>query len=159
LSHQTVIIKWAGPVSVGDLANGSGGGLYLFTGRRAYERNDAIQYCGITVRDFCDRFVEHEKIPKITKNLRCWTGTLVVPKTYSRETLEAVEKLLIYMAQPHLNVRKKDGLPKSMTVISHWFKASGAPRYNRKGIFKDFPDVISWDGKHWREVNLRVFEE
>jgi hypothetical protein len=91
--------------------------------------------------------------------LRCWTGTIVVPKTYSREKLESVEKLLVYIAQPHLNVRKKNGLPKSMTVISHWFKPSGTPRYNRKGIFKDFPDVISWDGKHWREGNLRVFEE
>ena len=159
MGHHTIIIHWTGPVSVKDLEKGSGGGLYLLTGRCVYERNDAIQYCGITERDFCARFSQHHKLSQVKKNLRCWVGSIVLPKRYNREKLEATEKLLIYIAQPQLNIRKKEGLPKAMTIISHWFKPSGKPRYNRQGIFEDFPDVISWDGKHWREGNLRVFEE
>jgi hypothetical protein len=58
-----------------------------------------------------------------------------------------------------LNDRKTVRPPKATTVISHWFKQNGEPRYNQQGLLVDFPDVISWDGSHWREGNLRVWEE
>jgi len=38
-------------------------------------------------------------------------------------------------------------------------KPDGEPRYNQQGLLSDFPDVISWDGTHWREGNLLVWDE
>ena len=158
-SHKTIIIRWEGPVTMDSLKRGTGGGLYLLSGLCKYERKDSIQYCGITERDFPDRFAQHHKVSLIRRNLRCWTGTVIYPKRASRTTLETAESCLIYFAQPPLNDRKTVNPPKATTVISHWFKPNGEPRYNQQGLLSHFPDVVSWDGSHWREGNLRAWEE
>ena len=159
MSHNTIVIRWTGSVPVGDLEDGLGGGLYLLSGCCRYERNDTVQYCGITKRDFPKRLSEHHKAHLITRNLRCWTGTIEYPAKPSRATLEIAETLLIYFAQPPLNERKKLSVPKSTTVVSHWYKRNGEPRINQQGLLADFPDVISWDGEYWREGNLRVYTD
>jgi len=95
----------------------------------------------------------------ITQNLKCWTGFVMHPSRVTRKILEDAETLIIYFGQLPLNVKKKNSLPKCTTLISHWFKANDEPRYNQQGLLSDFPDVISWDGTHWREANLRVWDE
>ncbi len=157
--HQTIIVKWKGPVSLNSLKRGEGGGLYLFSGRLKYGKKDMVLYCGITERDFPDRFANHHKLPLITQNLKCWTGFVMHSSRVTRKILEDAETLIIYFGQLPLNIKKKNSLPKCTTLISHWFKANDEPRYNQQGLLSDFPDVISWDGTYWREGNLRVWDE
>ena len=159
MDHQTIIVAWEGPISPNKIRRGNFGGLYIFCGRQRHGKKDLIQYLGITERDFPDRFAQHPKLEIITQNVKCWTGTVVFPNKVNRLLLERAESILIYFVQPRLNVRKKVSVPRPTSVISHWYKPNGAPRYNRQGVLADFPDVISWDGSNWREGNLRVWDE
>lgn len=157
MDFESILINWYGPVSLDDLADYHAGGLYLVTGYQKHQRVDQIQYIGITA-GYSIRFQRHHKIEKVTRNRRIWLGEIVFPSEPTRTTLERAESILIYAQQPPLNERKKLILPRPLALISHWFNAQNGPRYNRQGIFAHFPDVISWDGAHWREGNLRVFD-
>ncbi|MEJ7623166.1 MAG: hypothetical protein WKF34_04175 [Pyrinomonadaceae bacterium] len=157
--YQTIVIEWYGPVSWETIEDLDAGGLYLFTGRQKYQRKDAVQYIGITEGRYRTRFSRHHKAEFIVHNLRCWVGQVKHPSDLGRVGLERAESMLVYFACPDLNERKTVRPPRPTAVISHWFNEHSTPRYNRQGIFKDFPDVISWDGEHWREGNLRVWDE
>jgi len=157
-NYQTIVIEWCGPVAEEIVSEWGDGGLYMFTGRQKFHRADQLQYIGITERYFKDRFAAHHKLDLITRDRRCWLGKIIHPSRLSREWLERAEDILIYFADPALNKRKKVRVPYPTAVISHWFNQHGEPRYNRSGVFKNFPDVISWDGEKWREGNLRVWD-
>ena len=159
MDHQTILVRWMGPIPLDKILRGNGGGLYMFSGRQKYQRNDDIQYIGITERDFPDRFAQHHKLPLITRNLRCWIGSIICPVQVSRSLLERAESIFIYFVQPQLNQRKTISIPWQTTIISHWYKTNGEARYNQQGLLRDFPDVISWDGASWRKGNLRVWDE
>jgi hypothetical protein len=156
--YQTIVIEWCGPVSADLIADWGEGGLYICTGRQKYQRQDHIQYIGITERHFHRRFREHHKLRLVKHNPRYWLGKIKHPGRLGRVGLERAESMLIYVIDPKLNQRKKVWLPRPTAVISHWFNEHRVPRYNRQGIFAGFPDVISWDGDNWREGNLRVWD-
>lgn len=158
MEFESILINWYGPVTLADVDNYHSGGLYMVTGYQKHQRNDQIQYIGITGGRYSTRFAQHHKLPLVTRNQRIWLGKVVCPSEPTRTILERAEGVLIYVQQPLLNERKKLNIPRPLALISHWFNARQVPRYNRQGIFADFPDVISWDGTHWREGNLRVFE-
>ncbi|MEX5570669.1 hypothetical protein Q1J55_22935 [Pseudomonas syringae] len=158
MDFESILINWYGPVSFEDIDNYHAGGLYLVSGHQKYQRVDQIQYIGITAGNYSTRFASHHKINAVTRNRRIWLGKIAFPSEPTRTTLERAESILIYAQQPPLNERKKIKLPRPLVLISHWFNPKNAPRYNRQGIFSGFPDVVSWDGTHWREGNLRVFE-
>ncbi len=35
----------------------------------------------------------------------------------------------------------------------------GQPRFNQRAIYRDLPDVLSWDTEHWRTGNLTVYTD
>jgi hypothetical protein len=156
--YQTIVIHWYGPVSWDTIEDQDVGGLYIFTGKQKYQRDDSIQYIGITESRYKKRFGRHHKLDLIYRDTRCWLGQVIHPAHLGRVGLERAESILVYFAQPELNERKIVQPPQPTAVISHWFNEKAAPRYNRQGIFSNFPDVISWDGAHWREGNLRVWD-
>ena len=161
MEHLTIKIHWKGPYTLDEIDELSdGNGLYLLAGKQKYQREDDIQYFGITEREFRKRFKEHHKIPYITRDLQIWLGKIVYPNMFDRSHLETAESIIIYFSGTDLNVQGRFTLPKPTTVISHWFKKDGlSPRVNQKSIYKYFHDVISWDGNHWRTGNLVVYQE
>jgi hypothetical protein len=158
---KTIILDWYGPYSDSSLKNEKefGNGLYLITGKRPYERNQIIQYCGITESSFYSRFLKHHKKEEVSRNRSYWLAEIFYPKRINRKALELAEKIVIYFWQPPLNERKRLYLPEPTTVINRWFTIGGKPRINQIQIYKDLSDVISWDGENWRTGNLKVQSE
>ena len=159
--HNTIIINWKGPFTYDEIQENPemGNGLYLAAGKQKYERENSIQYCGITEGSFARRFKDHHKIPQITREQEFWLGEVSVPEKATRHYLEIAETLIIYFWQPALNERKKYTPPKPTTVISYWLKKDGTPRRKQMSIYKDLDDVLSWDGEYWRTGNLSVYED
>jgi hypothetical protein len=146
--HPTITIRWSGPYSRTDIElTDLGYGPYLFAGKCYRQRVDRIQYCGITAQLFRHRFRDHHRLPKITRDLHIWLGTILSPKKPDRAILERAEKLLIYELQPELNNRCKVSVPEATTVVSHWETRDGKAIPNP---LADVPDVLSWDGQTWR---------
>lgn len=159
MSHLAITVHWRGPFAQEDVVSTElGNGLYMFAGKRPYERSEQIQYCGITEGLFRNRFSQHHKIFEITRDLTIWLGQISVPEDFTRTHLETAEKIVVYFWQPNLNERKKVSLPRPTTLISHWFKYDGMVRFNQKEIYRDLPDVLCWDGQYWRTGNLCVWE-
>lgn len=92
----------------------------------------------------------------MTKNLDIWLCQIDYPHKFKRKHLETAEKIFVYFWQPHLNIRKKISIPEETTVISYWFSRDRKPRINQNKLYKELPDVISWDGSIWRIGNLSV---
>lgn len=160
MSHLTIKIKWRGPYTPDDIATmDDGNGLYLFTGKRKHQKSESqIQYFGITGRRYRERFKTHHKLAGINRELGIWLGQVDYPAEHTRTHLETAEAIMVYFWQPELNERKKVTLPGPTTLISHWFRPDGQARIRQKSIYRDLPDVISWDGTHWRTGNLTVYE-
>lgn len=160
MDNLTIRLNWRGPYSLDEVCElDSGNGLYLLTGKRSYERNEQIQYCGITEGLYRNRFKQHHKIPKIIKDLGIWLGEVVYPQKHTRTHLETAEAIVIYFWQPNLNERKKVCPPRPTVLMSHWFKKDNSPRFNQLSIYTDLPDVLCWDGELWRSGNLKVWSE
>lgn len=69
MDNLTIRVNWRGPFSLEEVCETDlGGGLYLLTGKRPYERNEQIQYCGITEGFFRSRLKQHHKLPQIKKD-------------------------------------------------------------------------------------------
>ena len=160
-NNVTLIIEWQGPYTLEELKEDSdwGDGLYIATGKLKNKQTEEIQYCGITEGGFFYRLSNHHKINEITRNQRFWIGDIVYPKRPSRDHMELAESIIIYFWQPTLNERKKVSPPKPITIIGHWLKSDGSPRFRQHPLCKDFDDVLSWDGKLWRTGNLSVWED
>jgi hypothetical protein len=160
VNNLTIRVHWHGPYSLDEAGESErGNGLYLFTGKRSYERNEQIQYCGITEGLYKNRFKQHHKLFEITRELGIWLGEIVYPQDPTRTHLEIAESIIVYFWQPNLNERKKVYPPKPTALISHWFKPDGAPRFNQLSIYADLHDVLCWDGELWRSGNLKVWAE
>lgn len=158
MDYQTIVIKWHGPVSWDALENMEGGGLYAISGTQKYQRGIHVQYIGITEQKYTKRFDRRHKVNLITRNLNIWVGTVIHPIDLARAGLERAESMLIYILNPPLNEKKRFQLPHPTTIISHWFNEKDKARYKRQSIFKHLPDVVFWDGSHWREGNLKVWD-
>jgi hypothetical protein len=160
MSQLTIKIHWYGPYGEADLDDLDGGnGLYMFTGKRKHQRGEPeIQYFGITKNTYKGRFKNHHKLSEITRDIGIWLGEVSYPNDHVRDHLETAESILVYFWQPELNERKKFTPPLPTTVISHWFSADGKPRIYQNYIYKNLPDVLCWDGVHWRIGNLKVYE-
>lgn len=161
MKHLCIKINWHGPYDIHNVKDSKPySGIYLLAGKRKYQRESEIQYCGITENAFYRRFANHHTINEITREREIWLGELVYPEQWSREHLEAAEALIIYFWQPELNDKKKVNAPqKAITVISHWLKRDGRPRMKQRAIYKDLDDVLSWDGRYWRTGNLDIYED
>ncbi|GAB2732073.1 hypothetical protein GCM10027019_09290 [Melaminivora jejuensis] len=158
MDNLTIRVNWRGPFSLEEVCETDlGGGLYLLTGKRPYERNEQIQYCGITEGFFRSRLKQHHKLPQIKKDLRIWLGQVVYPEQVTRTHLELAEAIIVYFWQPNLNERKRIQPPRPTVIISQWLRRDGSPRFNQLSIYSDLHDVICWDGVLWRTGNLKVY--
>jgi hypothetical protein len=157
---KTIILNWFGPYAFDEVLQDkeSGNGIYLVTGKRPYERTAKIQYCGITENSFAYRLKTHHKIHEVTKDRRFWLAQIEYPVEFNREILETAEKIIIYAWQYDLNEKKKYTPPQPTTIINFWFKKDYTPRFNQMEIYKDFTDVLSWNGDFWRTGNLKVIQ-
>lgn len=157
---RTVILNWSGPYTFEEVLWGTdlSNGLYLMTGKRAYERISTIQYCGITERRFAQRIKEHHKIDEIKRDRRFWLAQIEYPQTFDREVLEMTEKIIVWTWQLPLNEKKKYTPPQPTTILNFWFKRDRTPRINQLEIYRNFSDVLSWDRNYWRTGNLKVEE-
>jgi hypothetical protein len=156
-----IVIHWKGPYDLDELDKESHGskGIYLFTGMAKFKQSEGIPYCGITEQDFYSYLKSHRKKTNITRKRKVWIGKIKHPANFSRKHLEHAEKLIIYYIQPDLNKQKKLNIPDPLMLISHWFKPNGSPRFNQLHPINNLPDIICWDGEHWRISNLRVMCE
>lgn len=160
MENQTIRVNWQGPYSLEEVCESDmRNGLYLLTGKRRYERNDQIQYCGITEGLYRNRFRQHHKAFEITREQKIWLGSVAYPIEHTRTHLEIAEAIIVYFWQPNLNERKKFRPPRPTALISHWFKQDGSPRFNQMSIYSDLHDVLCWDGELWRSGNLRVWSD
>jgi len=159
---KTIILNWYGPYNDENIKDevDFGNGLYLITGMAKRQRFDRIQYCGITERTFLKRFDDknHKRL-LVTKNREYWLAEVIYPKKVKKDILELAETTLIYFWQTPLNERKKASVPNPTTLINRWFRIDCKPRIYQQKIYKDLPDVISWDGEYWRTGNLDVYED
>ena len=159
MSLTTVIVRWTGPLSLDEVCEFEGNGLYLLTGKQRYERQEQIQYCGITERRFCERINSmHPKLPLIREDsFSVWLGHIEYPRLFKRRHLEHAEHCFVSFWQPALNDKKRVWNPElPICFISQWFYRDGRPRRNRPSIIRDLPDVLWWDTDRWRTGQLRV---
>jgi hypothetical protein len=155
---ETIVIKWHGPYTMQEVKDsGSGNGLYLLTGRLKYQRDDQIQYCGITEGLFCKRLSpRHPVLADITKNLSVWFGEIAYPCKFSRRHLELAEHCIIHFLWPPCNKSKLHKSPLPAWIISEWFNPKGEARVNRLATYRDLPEVLWWNDECWKTANLKV---
>lgn len=160
-SHRTIILHWKGPYSPEELSDMPDAkcGAYLATGKIKYKQADEIQYCGITEGRFWTRIRNHHKVHEINRNQMFWIAKVAYPQKITRSLLELAESIIIYFWQPTLNERKKINQPKPVTLVNHWFKKDGQPRFRQNSLCKNLDDVLSWDGELWRTGNLVAWED
>ena len=161
ISLQTIIVNWSGPFALDDLNYcDRWNGLYLLTGKQKYERQNQIQYCGITEGLFRKRILrkEHKSHQIKPETLSVWLGAVVYPKKFKRNALELAEHCLIHFWDPPLNVNKVILPPDPVCLISQWYNCDDQPRLNRPSIFKHLPDVLWWDDERWRTGKLSVWQ-
>jgi len=158
---RTVIVQWAGPFSYWQICNSNQrNGLYLLTGKRKYERENQIQYCGITEDKFCNRInAKHHKLSQIRSDtLSIWIGQILYPPKFDRSLLELSEHCFVSAWQPPLNERKTMYYPRdSICFVSQWLKQDDQPYLRRPSILRDLPDILWWDEERWRTGKLRIW--
>ncbi|GAB3825795.1 hypothetical protein GCM10028821_07170 [Hymenobacter jeollabukensis] len=161
----TIIIEWEGPYSLEELKRvEKGNGLYLLTGREDGKRGreDELQYCGITEKQFCERVKHsHHKVKLIRKDsLQIWIGCLIYPHECVRQHLEDAERAFVSFWDIQMNDKKKRYYPDSpICIVTRWFRPNGEP-YQRfpasLQFIKQLDDVLWWDTDDWRVGNLRI---
>ena len=160
MSLRTVVIQWTGSHSYEQVYySDESNGVYLLTGKTKYERDNQIQYCGITEDYFRKRINEkHHKLMLIRPDtLSIWLGKIIYPSEFNRSLLELAEHCFVSFWQPPLNDRKTVYYPRdSICFISQWINREGQPYLRRPSIIKDLPDILWWDEERWRTGKLKV---
>lgn len=159
---KTYVIQWNGPYDDSSIFNVDDGiGLYLITGYKKFERNNSIQYCGITEQNFKTRLTNgHHKSASITREREYWIGRIKSDRPISRFDLELTESLLIYFWQPALNEKKRKNPPEPTVIINRWYSTSGLLRKRIIHEAQKLHDVIYWDLDYWHlSEKLYIFEE
>ena len=158
-AHTTVIVEWRGPYSYREIADNPswGRGLYFATGRIRYGRVATIHYCGFTEGSYVTRLRNHHKVHEINREQEFWLGEVVCPSDASRYFLERAESMFIWFWLPRLNDKKTKHPPTPTTLINWWVRKNGEPRLRRHPMYRDLPDVVSWDGEYWRTGNVNVW--
>ncbi|HEX9928078.1 MAG TPA: hypothetical protein VGB02_06055 [Pyrinomonadaceae bacterium] len=167
MSLTTVIIRWEGGFSREQICElDRKNGIYLLTGKARYERQNQIQYCGITEDYFYKRINDkHHKLSQIRDDtLSIWLGEIIYPKVFDRDLLELAEHCFVSFCwsiwQVSLNERKTTRPPRhSICFISQWFNRKAKPLMRRPTVMKILPDVLWWDEKRWRSGKLKVWNE
>ncbi|HEX8195021.1 MAG TPA: hypothetical protein VF571_02305 [Pyrinomonadaceae bacterium] len=163
MSLRTVIIRWIGGFSYEQICNSDkGNGIYLLTGKRKYEGQNQIQYCGITEDYFCNRINDkHHKLSQIRdETLSIWLGEIIYPNKFERNLLELAEHCFVSFWQPPLNEQKVIYYPRnSICFISQWCNSKAESLMRRPSIVRDLPDVLWWDLERWRTSKLRVWNK
>jgi hypothetical protein len=160
MTLTTVIVKWTGPLSYEEVCHSEDkNGLYLLVGKQKYEREDDVQYCGITEGFFCDRInSKHHKLDLIRRDtLSIWLGTVAFPRRFDRRHLEIAEHCLISFWSMAMNERKMYYPRRPVCFISQWQSPAGRVRLKRPAVLREFPDVMWWDLERWRSGTLRVW--
>ena len=159
---KTAIIKWTGAFSYYEVCNSEKRrGIYLLVGKLKFERQNQIQYCGITEDYFCKRINDkHHKLSLIKEDsLSIWLGEVIYPTKFKRNLLELAEHCFVSFWLPALNDRKTTYYPNNpICFISNWFKKDESPFLRRPSILMDLPDLLWWDNKRWRTGNLKVHD-
>lgn len=161
MSLKTVIIKWTGAFSYEEVCNSDKRkGIYLLTGKLKFERENQIQYCGITEDFFCNRLNKnHHKLKLIREeSLSIWLGEIIYPTNVKRSLLELAEHCFVSFWLPKLNDRKTIYYPQnSICFVSQWLKKDETPYFRRPSIILDLPDLLWWDNERWRTGKLKIW--
>jgi hypothetical protein len=160
MSLKTVVVQWTGNYSYEQVCDSDkSDGVYLLVGKRKYERDNQIQYCGITEDYFRNRINDkHHKLSQIKPDtLSIWLGEILYPDIFDRKLLELAEHCFVSFWLPPLNDRKTIYYPSdSICFISQWTNREGQPYLRRPSIVRDLPDVLWWDEERWRTGTLKV---
>lgn len=152
--HLMIAIDWFGPYDLegakaaaqSDYAHA----LYMCIGKRAYQREEAMQYVGIGKSVYTRLHADHHKLQKVTKQRKIWLGEIATAEPSGKKlkvtkaTLDFSEWLHARFMRLPLNEKKTKGLPsRSVTVLNRWFKTDyETMRKNRP--HPDWPDLIDY---------------
>jgi hypothetical protein len=126
-------------------------GIYFFQGKTKGQRQNRLQYIGITLKSFSERHYDvwhkHHEIREESKCL--FVGRIDNKKTVDRDDLELIEHALIYCLQPELNEKKISTYPKEkIRITSYWHFENGNKRKSLPSIISfEFPTTINFTGK------------
>ncbi len=163
IALTSVVVHWKGPYSEDDIFySDEWNGLYLLFGRKRYQRETQIQYCGVTEGRFRDRLnKKHHKLSEIKPDtLAIWLGAVVYPTSFQRDALELAEHCFVHFWRPKLNTKKIARPPsKPVCLITQWFNQQWEPRLIHPPVANGVPDVFFWDEKCWRTGRLTTWED
>jgi hypothetical protein len=139
-----IVVHWYGPCDPYNIDKSFGRkGIYILTGKRKYQRNTEVLYCGITESKINTYIKRHPQLENIFSEQKAWVGNIVHPNPLKRSHLEHAEWLIVYYTQLSLNEKKRESSPREPGIlISHWFKPDGSPRINQPYPIRILPDVI-----------------
>ncbi len=159
MRHFVTVIDWYGPFTFEEAKAAAkadfASGLYLCTGRRAYQRGKpSIQYVGIAQKSMATRINNsHHKLTKVTKDCAIWIGevsSLGWPGRRAKKTspaLDFAEWALVYFLAPALNAKKHKTPPaRDVTVLNRWWKKDYETPYSNHQT-KNWPDLIEYLGR------------
>jgi hypothetical protein len=157
-----IVIDWSGPFQSVDVAKKIaaefelGEVLYLATGQRLYQRQDSLQYVGLS-SNLKNRFNDptHKISTDVNKNLKIWVGEIVSHARAGRRLsrhpvahsvgVELAEWMLAYFLALHLNVKKRKKTPReSAVLLNRWFKSDFETR-RRQRPHPEWPDFMDYD--------------
>lgn len=155
---RTFLVDWYGPFKDADIGTRelrkllnwhelAENGLYMITGKCAYQRKVMVQYIGISKNTFAQRLSNHDQKNKVTREFGIWIGKINLQDEALRSELELVEHTLLYFSDDTpINDRKKETEPKhSCTVISRFWDKKANLRKKLDQHLKAIPDVLVWD--------------
>lgn len=161
--HLMIAVDWFGPyASLADAREAAKpydwDGLYLCLGKTGQQRQQAIQYIGIS-KSLSGRLTSaHHKLGKVSslreetaiRDMKIWLGEIVTAEPSGKKvkvtkaTLDSAEWLHAHFLRLPLNDRKTKKLPdRNATVLNRWYKTDfDTPRRNRP--HPDWPDLIDF---------------
>ncbi len=146
------VINWHGPYDDYNLYdNKVKNCLYLITGKRKYERNESILYCGITTRTVFDRVNDlNHKSWTVTRNIQYWIGIIEYSRKPSKHLLTKLEHIIINFWKPIGNTQNVNNLPKTkLVLINQWRKIDGKLRVKNVFEAQKLDDIIFFNGNQW----------
>lgn len=154
------VVDWYGPYSLEAARTAAfhhyDDGIYCAIGKRKYERESHMQYCGLASNLRARLSGAHHRLPLITRDIEVWLGDVVSPRTPGRKIkitdrmLDLAEWAHAYFLQLPLNDRKKTAPPdRPITVYNRWWHTDFETPYRRRP-HNEWPDVIDFLGEEYQ---------
>lgn len=147
------LVEWYGPYSseeAGPAAFEYADGLYMVTGRRAYQRKSEPQYIGLASSLGARLSAVHHKIPEVKHDIKIWLGQVVSPRTPGKKMqvtdvmLDLVEWAHAYFMQLPLNDKKTRKWPKrDIVVYNRWWRRCKEVGHGKRPN-REWPDIIDF---------------